>query len=92
MTTPFNINEEPEQKKVAQFHVSDDLNSRPEAHHHDLGQSRNQASPGSHTHDGITSPLLLTGTITGSKTTNVPSILSQIMAELAKIGLTDATS
>jgi hypothetical protein len=92
MTKPFNINEEPEQKKVAEFHVNDDLNSRPEAHHHDLGQSRNQGSPGNHIHDGVTSPLLLSATITGSKTSNVPSILTQIMAELAKLGLIDATS
>lgn len=79
-------------REVLDLHRNDDLNSRPEAHHHDLGKGRNQASEGGHTHDGTTSAALLSATITGSKTSNVPSILTQIMAELSKIGLVDGTT
>jgi hypothetical protein len=39
-------------------HGQDDADSSPRAHHHTLGTSRNQASPGNHIHDGISSPKL----------------------------------
>lgn len=39
-------------------HYRADTDSSQRSLHHTLGISRNQASPGSHTHDGLTSPLI----------------------------------
>lgn len=41
-----------------QDHYSSDVDSAQQAQHHTLGQGRNQASPGNHVHDGVTSKLL----------------------------------
>jgi len=93
MTSPKNTaNEEPDARAVLAFHRNDDVDSRPESHHHSLGQGRSNASPGNHTHDGNTSAPLLSANITGSRTNNVGSILDQILNELAKIGITNATT
>lgn len=51
----------PSASEVADFHTNSDVDVRPEALHHTLGSSGNQASPGDHTHDGGSSPLLLSG-------------------------------
>lgn len=94
MTTPGKTSSdaEPDQRAVLAFHRNDDLDSRPEAHHHSLGKGRNQGSEGSHSHDGTTSNALLSTSITGSRTNNVSSILDQIINELTKIGITNATT
>lgn len=42
-----------ESKKL---HLNSDVDLSQRAQHHTLGKSRNQASPGNHIHDGITSP------------------------------------
>lgn len=54
-------------------HFRSDLDSSVLAQHHTLGTGRNQASPGSHVHDGISSPKLglyqmdnVTGVVTTS--------------------------
>lgn len=39
-------------------HSRSDVDSSQKSQHHTLGPGRNQASPGSHIHDGITSPKL----------------------------------
>lgn len=65
-------------------HRQSDVDSGQQAQHHTLGQRRNQASPGNHIHDGVTSPkigALVVGssasqpvpafTLTGSKGGNV---------------------
>jgi hypothetical protein len=39
-------------------HKQSDVDSSPKSQHHTLGTGRNQASPGNHIHDGITSPKL----------------------------------
>lgn len=86
MTTPLDGHE------VASLHRNDDVDSRPEAHHHTLGRGRNQSSPGSHVHDGITSEPILSGvTFTGSRTTNQDTILNQICDALALLGATNST-
>ena len=41
-----------------QDHYHSDVDSSQQAQHHSLGTSRNQASPGNHIHDGVTSPKL----------------------------------
>lgn len=84
----------PDSKTVEKFHTNSDVDSSQKAQHHTLGSSRNQASPGDHTHDGGTSnksiqPLLGT-TLTGSKGGN--AALASVVAALVKLGATDSTT
>jgi len=93
MTTPgTKPNDEVDQRAVLAIHRNDDVDSRPEAHHHTLGQGRNNASPGSHVHDGTLSAPLLSANITGSRANNMSSIMDQLLTELQKIGITNATT
>jgi hypothetical protein len=81
-------NPKPDAQAVADLHTNDDLDATATAHHHTLGPSSSQASPGNHTHDGGTSPKLLTGvTITGSRGGN--SSLPSIIGALVALGATD---
>jgi len=41
--------------QVRKFHAKDDVDAAVYSHHHTLGSKPNQASPGAHTHDGISS-------------------------------------
>lgn len=64
----------PEPREVNSFHDRSDVDSGPNAQHHTIGISRNQASPGDHQHDGKSSRELGYGqglTLTGSKGGNV---------------------
>jgi hypothetical protein len=79
-------------RTVLAFHRNSDLDSRPEAQHHALGKGRNQACEGGHTHDGTTSNVLLSATITGSRANNMASIMDQLLTELTKLGITNATT
>jgi hypothetical protein len=94
MTTPGRTSPdvEPDQRAVLAFHRNDDLDARPESHHHSIGQGRSQASPGNHIHDGTLSSTLLSTTITGSRANNMASIMDQLLNELTKIGLTNGTT
>lgn len=94
----------PSAPEINQLHAMDDVDSSVRAHHHTLGTGRNQASPGNHIHDGITSPKLGAmqmdpagnGTIpamilTGSKGGNVA--LANLIALLKNfINFTDNTT
>lgn len=81
------------QRAVQEFHTNDDLNARPESHHHDLGTGRTQGSPGSHNHDGVTSIALMAGvTFTGSRTSNAADIINQICNALVNVGAVNNTS
>jgi len=53
----------PTAHEVENFHRNSDANKRPEAIHHSLGTSHNQASFGDHSHDGSTSVALLPNNI-----------------------------
>lgn len=55
------MTEQASAKEVNEFHQKDDLDSSHRAHHHTLGFGPNQASPGSHNHDGTTSPEIYLG-------------------------------
>lgn len=79
-------------RTVLGFHRNSDLDSRPEAQHHTLGKGRNQAAEGGHLHDGQTSNVLLSATITGSRANNMASIMDQLLTELSKLGITNATT
>lgn len=87
------LNEErrPDSRVVADFHTNDDVDSDTDAHHHTLGMGRNQASPGSHKHDGTDSvPLLGDIEITGSRGGN--TALASVIAALVALGATDSTT
>ena len=87
------VERSPDARAVLDFHRNSDIDARPEAMHHSLGTTRAQASPGDHTHDGVTSIALLEGvTFTGSITSNPDEILKQIAQALTRIGATDNTS
>ena len=53
-STPFNPNT-PNGEDVNSFHLNDDADKSALSHHHTLGVGDTQASPGSHTHNGIDS-------------------------------------
>ncbi len=77
---------------VAQFHKNSDTDTRMEALHHTLGSSPTQASPGDHTHDGGSSPQILSGyNLTGSKS-SPSTVLPSIIACLTRLGATDNTT
>lgn len=50
------IGSAPSAQESTNLHQQSDVDSSQRAQHHTLGKSRNQASPGNHIHDGITSP------------------------------------
>jgi hypothetical protein len=80
--------------EVNSFHQRSDVDSRPNAQHHTLGISANQATPGDHVHDGRTSRKLghKQGlTISGSKGGN--AAVGSIIALLSNfIEFTDNTT
>lgn len=81
----------PDPISVTEFHTNDDVDTGKDSHHHTLGQGVNQASPGSHTHDGSDSALLLEGfTVTGAKGTAACD--ASIIALLVKLGASDSTT
>lgn len=87
-----NSNMRPEARVVNEFHTNDDADRDAAAHHHTLGPNANQASPGSHRHDGSDSVLLGAGiTIAGAKGGNV-ALASVISAMVQMFGVTDNTS
>ena len=96
MTSPVDAslaNRFPTPREVDDFHRNADKDKNQDSLHHTLGPGRYQASPGDHVHDGGTSfPLFTDVTFTGSKTNNVSSILSQIIAALVAKGARDETT
>jgi|SRR5213595_3922926 len=86
-----NSNLRPDARTVNEFHTSDDLDKDANAHHHSLGIGTNQASPGSHKHDGTNSfPLLEDTSLSGSRAGG-GALLSVIQA-LVQLGATDNTT
>ena len=86
-----NKSQTPDSRAVDLFHINSDKDRDRNAGHHSLGGGQNQASPGSHTHDGTDSVQLLAGqAITGSRGTStaIPSIISL----LVQLGATDQTT
>ncbi len=82
----------PSAEKVRLLHRNADTDTRPEAAHHTLGASPNQASPGGHTHDGSDSKKLLEGyTITGA-VASPSTVLPSIIAALVRLGAKDSTT
>lgn len=81
----------PDARTVNEFHSNDDLDKDANSHHHSLGSGANQASPGSHNHDGSTSVQLLADfTISGTRGT--ATCIPQIISALVQLGATDNTT
>lgn len=84
----------PSPEEVRAFHTRSDSDSAVNAQHHTLGLRRNQASFGSHIHDGVDSKLLGSGAgfvLVGAKGGNVA--LANLITMLSEwIEFTDATT
>lgn len=82
----------PEARVVNEFHSNDDVDKDSNSHHHTLGGGANQASPGSHRHDGTDSVSLGEGIeIAGSRGGNL-AIQSMVNAMVQMFGVTDNTT
>ena len=81
----------PNKRVVDDFHLNSDLNEGRQAQHHTLGFGANEASPGTHKHDGNDSyPLLQDFILTGSKSGG--GALNSVIAALVQLGATDNTT
>jgi len=76
---------------VEKIHQFDDVDVRPESHHHTIGGGPNQATGGGHRHRGGDSEILLGGTtISGSRGTATAMV--SVIAALVALGATDTTT
>lgn len=81
----------PSAEEVDRQHTNADTDLRAEALHHTLGPAETQASPGSHTHDGGDSALILSGmTISGSRGSDAWRL--SVNAILVRLGATDSST
>lgn len=86
-----NNNPRPAPQVVAEFHTNSDVDAEKDAQHHTIGTGVNQASSGSHKHDGNDSFLLLDGVeIIGAKGGN--TALASVIAALIGMGAKDSTT
>jgi hypothetical protein len=65
----------PSTNESVRQHTRSDADSSAKSQHHTLGQGRNQASPGNHIHDGISSPKLGALKIGTSGNDPIPSLI-----------------
>jgi len=81
----------PDARVVNEFHSNDDVDKDSNSHHHTLGGGANQASPGSHRHDGTDSVQLLEGVeLSGSRGGNFA--VQSIIQALVLLGASDNTT
>lgn len=81
----------PSAADVEKFHSNDDIDSKAESHHHTLGPTQYQASPGNHDHRGGNSQLLISDiTLTGSRGGN--AAVASIITALVALGAVDNTT
>lgn len=73
------------------FHAFSDVDSDSGAQHHTLGPGVSQAASGAHTHDGNNSPLLFSGTVTGSRGGNA-ALANLISTVCSQTGIVDGTT
>lgn len=69
------MGEAPSAAEVQRFHFTSDVDSSARALHHTLGTRRNQAAPGNHIHDGISSPRLGARAVGTSAQATVPALV-----------------
>jgi len=83
--------ERPSPQVVEKFHTNCDVDESKDSYHHTLGANTFQASPGSHTHNGADSVLLLQNIeLTGSRGGN--TALASVIAALVFLGAKDSTT
>lgn len=82
----------PPNKVVSDFHKNASVDTSDTDIHHTLGAKEGQASPGPHTHDGGTSPLILEGYILTGPKANSALVLPSIIACLVRLGAKDSTT
>ena len=87
--------DKPNAKQVLDFHTNSDKDGSPQAQHHTLGPTANQAAAGNHTHDGGQSAALVALmeniTVSGSRGGN--AALASLLSGLAtQFGLKDTTT
>lgn len=84
-------NPRPSPQVVSEFHSNSDVDAERDSQHHTLGTGVNQASPGSHRHDGNDSFQLLESVeIVGAKGGN--TALASVIAALVSMGAKDSTT
>lgn len=81
----------PDKRVVDDFHLHSDVDETRSSQHHTLGFGANQASPGSHKHDGNDSYQLLENVeITGSRSGG--GALASVISALVGLGAKDSTT
>lgn len=63
----------PSPGEVNKSHINSDVDASTRSLHHTLGMRRNQASPGNHIHDGVTSPKMGAMAVGTSASAPVPA-------------------
>lgn len=95
MTQPISPKpaESPDKKVVNAFHKRDDCDVSGESHHHTIGTGLYQAASGKHDHQTSGVPLFTTDdVINGSLSGATATVLGQVVALLAKLGASNATT
>jgi hypothetical protein len=93
VSTPngLNLPEKPSATQVRDLHTYADTDATGDSIHHTLGPGQNQASPGTHRHNGSDSTLLFDGiSITGARGGN--TALASLIAMMVQFGATDSTT
>lgn len=91
-TKPKEKDPYPSAEEVRNFHRNSDLDASDYAQHHTLGPEPMQASPGNHTHDGGSSPLILDGYIISGSQSDPATVLPSILVCLTRLGVKDNTT
>lgn len=82
----------PSNEAVAKMHKNASVDTNQTDIHHTLGPSENQASPGSHSHNGGDSVLILEGFSLGGSRSNFASMAPTLIAGLVRLGMKDNTT
>lgn len=87
------FNESAEPRTVNEFHINDDLDQGPDAHHHSIGPGVHQAASGAHNHrDGNGASILGGVILSGSKSGENSVALTTIVSALVALGAEDKTT
>lgn len=79
-------------EEVTQFHTNSDVDSRPEAQHHTIGNGPNNAAAGDHDHRTKGKKILDGVVITGSKAGTNAAFNGSVLAALVALGAKDNSS
>lgn len=85
-------NKSPSAKEVEELHRNSDVDGRPEAQHHTLGDGPNQAAAGDHDHRTKGVPIGTGLILTGDKAGANAAFLGSVANILKSLGVTDNSS